>query len=211
MTSWPGPLGRTVGVCKDLTMETYQILLTAAALYFIVTTLYTRFRPSLRSIDGPPLAAWTNLWRFWNTFKGHDHLTHISLHRKYGPLVRIGPNTLSVADPAMIPVMYNTSGEFTKTGFYPLQSMTWHKRQQVNVFSTRDETLHREVKRKVASAYTLDALLQMEGKIDGCGDLLLRQIQNIAEASGQADLGSWLHYYSRHACGFSYATGGFNN
>ena len=172
-------------------------MLTAAAFYLIATTLYFRFHHSLRSIPGPPLAAWTNLWRLWNTFKGQTHLTTLALHRKYGPLVRIGPNTISVSDPSMIPIIYNTSGEFMKTGFYPLQSITWHKRPQVNIFSTRDERLHRGMKRKVAGAYTADTLLKMEAQIDACGDLLVEHLRQSADLGMALDLGRWLLYYSK--------------
>lgn len=96
----------------------------------------------------------------------------------------------------MIPVIYKTSGDFTKTGFYPLQSITWHKRQRPNVFSVRDEALHREMKRKVAGAYTMDALLKMENGIDGCGNLLMNHLKQCSDGGTSVDLGAWLHYYS---------------
>lgn len=165
-------------------------------LLVILHAITVRFQPTLRRVPGPYWAAWSNLWRCRDAFQGEAHVSSIELHRKYGKLVRVGPNAISVSDPEMIPVIYNTSGEFTKTGFYPLQSITWHKRQQVNVFSTRDEAVHREMKRKTATAYTAHALLKMEREIDECGDLLVEQMRKCVHAGKTFDLGAWLLYYS---------------
>ena len=169
--------------------------LAIAVLYRTIAGVYLRYRADLCDIPGPELAAWTSLWRFRDAWKGQAHRTAIELHREYGKLVRIGPNVVSVSDPAMIPVIYNTSGNFTKSGFYPLQSITWHKRQQLNVFSTRDEAQHNAMKRKVASAYAPDALLKMEKNIDDCGRLLTNHLEKCTAQSKPVDLSAWLLYY----------------
>lgn len=41
----------------------------------------------------------------------------IEMHKAYGKLVRSAPNVVDVGDPAMIPVIYNIKGDFTKVGF----------------------------------------------------------------------------------------------
>jgi len=169
--------------------------LAIAVLYRTIAGVYLRYRADLCDIPGPELAAWTSLWRFRDAWKGQAHRTAVELHRKYGKLVRIGPQVISVSDPAMIPVIYNTNGNFTKSGFYPLQSITWHKRQQLNVFSTRDEAQHNAMKRKVASAYAPDALLKMENNIDDCGRLLKGHLKECADQRKSVDLGAWLLYY----------------
>lgn len=76
--------------------------------------LYNRFRPGLRHIPGPTLAKYTRLWRFYNVWKGDAHHTAIELHKKYGPLVRIGPTHVSVGDPKEIGNIYGLNKGFTK-------------------------------------------------------------------------------------------------
>ena len=65
----------------------------------------------------------------------------------------------------------------------------------MSLFSTRSEVEHREQRKKVANAYSLEALLKMEGEIDGCGVLFLEKMGGFAERGEGVDLGAWLQYY----------------
>lgn len=93
-------------------IKTYPIPILVGLI--VLNLLYNKFQPGLTSIPGPTLAAYTKWWRFYDVYKGHAHLTAIDLHQKYGPLVRIAPNHVSVADPKMISVIYTNKEEFTK-------------------------------------------------------------------------------------------------
>jgi hypothetical protein len=74
----------------------------------------------LKSIPGPFLAAFTDLWRwraqqktlFWGP-------ALVQLHEKYGKLVRIGPNHISVSDPKAVNQVYGTHPVWVKVGFPP--------------------------------------------------------------------------------------------
>lgn len=63
---------------------------------------YTR----LSHIPGPFLARFTNIPRFLWVLGNRAHDIHTDLHRRYGPVVRFGPNMVSVADPAEISQIY---------------------------------------------------------------------------------------------------------
>src|SRR2546429_8194413 len=73
----------------------------------------------LRHVPGPFLASLTNIPRMSWVLSGRAHDVHISLHRKYGKLVRFGPNMVSVGDPAEIPNIYGFSGKFAKVRKFP--------------------------------------------------------------------------------------------
>jgi hypothetical protein len=171
----------------------FSLLFTILALF--ISYFIAKSKPHLRSIPGPRLAAYTKLWRLHDVYKGSSHLTAIALHTKYGKLVRIAPNVISVSDPAEIPKIYGIKGDFTKTAFYPIQAISWRGKVQQNLFSTRDEAFHRESKKKVAGAYGLEALLKMEPAIDGCGELFLRKMRKFADRGEEVDLGRWVQYY----------------
>lgn len=87
---------------------------------FVLVTLLTlrvlwrRFGGGLSGIPGPALAKFTRLWKLHSVWKGDHHRTEIKLHQQHGPLVRIGPRHVSVADPAAIPVIYGLNKGFTK-------------------------------------------------------------------------------------------------
>ncbi|KAF5626793.1 pisatin demethylase cytochrome P450 [Fusarium tjaetaba] len=155
-----------------------------------------RYRPGLSCIPGPPLAKWTKLWRLYDVYNGQSHQTAIRLHKKHGPLVRIAPRIISVGDPAAIKTIYGLTGAFTKSAFYPIQSISWNKKPQMNLFSTRDTVYHREQKKKVAHAYSLTSLLGSEEAMDSCTQLFTSRLDEWATTDKPIDLGAWLQYYA---------------
>ncbi|OAP58487.1 hypothetical protein AYL99_07577 [Fonsecaea erecta] len=173
---------------------TYPVLVVVGL--WVISLVYSRFRPGLRNIPGPPVAAYTKLWRLYDVYRGHAHLTAISLHEKYGPVVRIGPNHVSISDPTLIPVIYGIKENFTKTAFYPIQCISWKKQPEMNLFSTRDPEYHRIEKRKIGAAYSLPNLLQSEAAIDSCVNLFMYRLNEFASKREPVDLGAWLQYFA---------------
>ena len=82
--------------------------------FIVCYLLWNKFQPGLFNIPGPTAAAYTKLWRLYSVYKGHAHLDAIDLHEKYGKLVRIAPNIVSVSDPSCIPIFYGIKEEYTK-------------------------------------------------------------------------------------------------
>ena len=68
----------------------------------------------LSHIPGPIFAAFTNVPRFYWVWTRRAHLTHIDLHERYGKLVRLGPNMVSVGDAAEIQNVYRMKAPFAK-------------------------------------------------------------------------------------------------
>ncbi|SMY18713.1 unnamed protein product [Zymoseptoria tritici ST99CH_1A5] len=170
-------------------------LLPILFLLFLLSFVHAKFN-GLNKIPGPTIASFTKLWRLYDVWQGQAHWTAIKLHRKYGKLVRIAPNVVSVGDPDEVQRIYNIKGNFTKTAFYPIQSISWQKKPQPNLFSERNEAEHREQRRKVANAYTLESLLKMEPAIDECTKLFLSKMGEYADRDEPVDLGQWLQYYA---------------
>ncbi|KAL2000136.1 hypothetical protein VTN02DRAFT_3523 [Thermoascus thermophilus] len=175
-------------------LRTYVLYLIPAVV--VLHLLANRFKPGLSKIPGPTIAAYTRLWRLHDVWKGDAHNTAIRLHRKHGPLVRIGPKHISVGDPKAIPVIYGLKSGFTKTAFYPIQCISWNKKPQMNLFSARDEQFHRDQKRPVANAYSMTSLLDLEPAVDSCTDILISQLGRLADSATPVDLGAWLQYYA---------------
>jgi hypothetical protein len=81
-------------------------VLTLAALYIFSRVLWTSW--SIRCIPGPFWARFTNLQRLYWVKTGKAHDIHYKLHEKYGKFVRIGPNVISISDPAALTTVYPT-------------------------------------------------------------------------------------------------------
>src|SRR4051794_41123250 len=99
----------TVPLLKELARQYWPVLLSAAVLAWIVST---RYRTPLRNIPGPFIASWTILPRLFRVAIGRPHVWELRLHKKYGRIVRTGPNQVSVGDPAAINTIYNANDKF---------------------------------------------------------------------------------------------------
>lgn len=106
-----------------LTMDTLWRYIPSAtallAIALLVQVVRTRYAAGLRHIPGPFLASVTNLWRLYDVSKAHHQDTLIALHRSHGDLVRVGPNTVSVADPEAVKVIYGLRSGFKKVKCVP--------------------------------------------------------------------------------------------
>jgi hypothetical protein len=73
-----------------------------------------RYHNGLNKYPGPFLASLTDWWRFFDVYRRRPERTHIELHKKYGPVVRLGPNTLSFSDPDALKTIYGLNKGFIK-------------------------------------------------------------------------------------------------
>lgn len=72
---------------------------------FLVISVKSYYR--LSHIPGPFFARFTNIPRLLWVKSFNAHRIHIDLHKKYGPIVRFGPNMVSVGDPGEIGTIYS--------------------------------------------------------------------------------------------------------
>lgn len=96
---------------------TLNIILCLLLLTFLTLSMklaQTYFFSSVKSFPGPFCTNFTDIWRYVKTAGGQAHLVHADLHRKYGSVVRIGPNTLSISDPSLMKTIYNTKNPWKK-------------------------------------------------------------------------------------------------
>lgn len=96
----------------------YILLPLLTFLYF----LSNKYRYGINQYPGPWLAAYTDWWRFFDNVGQKSEKTFIQLHRKYGDIVRIGPNVLSFADPKALKAIYGLNKGFQKVKMCSLLS-----------------------------------------------------------------------------------------
>ncbi|ORY72116.1 cytochrome P450 [Pseudomassariella vexata] len=189
-------------------LTSHPFLLLFCALTLRILT--KRYLSPLRSIPGPFVASFTRLWKVYSTARGRTNLEHIALHRKYGPLVRIAPNEVSLSSPHAARLLLSAGKRFYKTDFYGV----FPPPENPDIFTETREDVH-AMKKKVANVpYSMAAMRQLNGFIDDTIDVLASRLDEYAAPEGedlqrekaqigaenvkkhQVDLGAWLHYFA---------------
>ena len=80
--------------------------------------LYPFYFSPFAKVPGPKLAAITSWWIRWVDFGGHRAATIDALHRKYGKIVRLGPNELSFTGAEAMQKIYGAGSPFSKAPYF---------------------------------------------------------------------------------------------
>lgn len=107
------------------------------AVLLIVYVFYQRFFHPLAKYPGPFLASLTDLWQVNQFLSLQQPYNLTRLHEKHGPIVRYGPDKLSITHESAIPTIYQSSARLMpKTEFYDAYGAA-----HPNVFGMRDEAV----------------------------------------------------------------------
>ncbi|KAJ0426711.1 cytochrome P450 [Aspergillus carlsbadensis] len=159
---------------------------------------YTR----LSHIPGPFLASWTNLVRRGWVTTGKAHLIHTDLHRRYGKVVRAGPNSVFVSDPKAIPLIYRFSEPFQKSEFYDALMPYVHGKPIDDVFATRSEATHRAMKQPIAAIYSMSNLVSFEPYVQSTIEYFFTRLDELYVRTGETcDFALWLHLFAADVMG----------
>ena len=116
--------------------------------------------------------------------------TMMKLHDQYGPLVRTGPNEVSVSDVGAIKQMYRAGTKFQKSDWYSV----WQGHRKFDLFAERNEKLHGEQRRMVSSAYSMEALKDLEPFVDTAIEVFMDCMK---QREGQIiDMGNWVQLFA---------------
>ncbi|KAK7028528.1 benzoate 4-monooxygenase [Favolaschia claudopus] len=108
-----------------------------------------------QQIPGPFLARWTSLWLTYHAYRGRRYKAVHAAHMRYGVLVRIAPNHISVASPDALSIIYGQGSRApAKSPFYD----SFVCNGKPSIFSTRDRQEHSAKRRIVSHAFSSSAL-----------------------------------------------------
>ena len=96
----------------DVVLTPYAIPV-LLVLYWLVP--YLTANTGIRNVPGPFFAKFTNLWLLAQARQGKRYLSVDQAHKKYGKLVRIQPNHVSVADENAVNAIYGHGNGFLKS------------------------------------------------------------------------------------------------
>ncbi|KAF2205452.1 pisatin demethylase [Delitschia confertaspora ATCC 74209] len=151
----------------------------------------------LRHIPGPFLASITNLPRVQWVRSNKAHDIHVALHRKYGKIVRFGPDMVSVQDPREIAKIYNYAGTFPKSDFYRVLLFFARGKPVPTIFATQDDNLHRTLRKPIAPIYSMSNMMSFERYVDSTISVFFNQLETRYIKTGAVcDLGTWLQWFA---------------
>ena len=188
----------------------------------LVRILSLRYQPGLSKFNGPFVASFTNFWRLWQAYWYDDRVPYPPL-RKYGKIVRLGPNTLLFTEPQAIRDIYTagfqkvreevsyidqpfrqclsaTRIDYLKSNQYRVAAGVSKGVVVPNIFSTTDKDFHAKLRRSVSAAFSLTGLIQYEPLVDRSVKVYLEEVDKrfagkIGE-EGIADLAEWNSYFA---------------
>ncbi|KAL6232166.1 hypothetical protein BDW75DRAFT_247361 [Aspergillus navahoensis] len=138
------------------------ILLSLAAVVFVqffCQIIYYKFFHPLRHYPGPFWAGATRIWSAWHHFRGTETEVLWQAVKKYGPIVRVSPTMLLLADSTLIPTVYHRRS--TKARWFPQEMF-----KRPGIILVRDPFRHAAHRRLVANTYSLSNVQRMEGLIE---------------------------------------------
>ncbi|QIW97248.1 hypothetical protein AMS68_002766 [Peltaster fructicola] len=165
--------------------------------------LHNRYRENLSRFEGPWYSSLSSIGTLYQTWADGDELPYIHLHHKYGKVVRIGPKKLSFAQPQAIRDIYGPQGIGEKSDFHIAHQQIANGVTIRTLFASTDKQWHDDVRRCVASAYSMSSMVQYEALVDESIGVLLAQLgDRFADKPGNAgvvDFPRWLHFFADDA------------
>ncbi|KAK7742002.1 hypothetical protein SLS53_004586 [Cytospora paraplurivora] len=164
--------------------------------------ILTKYRSGLRHIPGPFWASFSNSWKLRAVWNQRMHTENVRLHEDYGPIVRIGPNHVSVSDPQSMRTIYGVQNVFPKfnvcqSAFYPLAEAIYNGKFLPTLFTTESNEYHMHLKRAAANAFSMDVVAGLEEFADKCISTLVSRLREVSNG-GKDPINpvDWMQYFA---------------
>ncbi|KAK5630392.1 hypothetical protein RRF57_006107 [Xylaria bambusicola] len=135
--------------------------------------IYRRYLHRLRDFPGPSLAATSKLWHVWKSADGKNHLLLERLFNRYGPIIRTGPEELTIINAAIPHIIDGSKSQFRRATFYDAFL------PMVAISATRNVDDHDTRRRIWNRGFSSKALAGYESLMLRYTELLASQIQNL--------------------------------
>ncbi|KAL2782939.1 cytochrome P450 [Aspergillus keveii] len=146
---------------------------------FVYSVAYNLWFHPLRKVPGPLFAKIFNQYMVPSTLRLRRAQRLEKLHREYGPVVRVAPNEVSIADWKVYREIYSTKANAKTDEFYAPASFLDHE----NIFSMRNKAQHAARRKMQSQPYSQQAVLQNEALIADKAEILVRRMMNAAKGS----------------------------
>ncbi|KAI9730791.1 MAG: hypothetical protein M1818_008071 [Claussenomyces sp. TS43310] len=190
--------------------EPSTIYLCTPAFLFLVYLIHLFFFNALSHLPGPAISKISNFWKLNAAWHEDVPKRLIALHRRYGPIVRIGPNSISVNDPAAYPVIYGSKRVFKKTQYLAAAEPWYNGKPVPTIITTRDEQYHSQLVRVAKNGYLAAAAPEVEARLQPLVDLALAKIEELGMGGQRSiDTSTIIAHYALDAMGLIFISEAF--
>ncbi|OAK99157.1 cytochrome P450 [Phaeosphaeriaceae sp. SRC1lsM3a] len=157
---------------------------------FASICIYRRYFHRLRHFPGPPLAGVTKFWHVWQCRTGQNHLVIEKLREKYGPVIRTGPEELTIIDAAVPSAVDGPKSKCTKAVWYDFLL------PEIAVNTTRNNKEHDARRRIWDQGFSTKALAAYDERVVQYTNTLVQRIQSISQRSDAVNVSDWFYWYT---------------
>ncbi|KAH9063317.1 high nitrogen upregulated cytochrome P450 monooxygenase 2 [Lactarius vividus] len=180
----------------------YGSSVTSFALIYRLSPLHP-----LAKYPGPAIAKMSKLWAAYHSAMGDQHRCYKSLHDRYGDVVRVGPNELSIRDPLLIHPLLGQGGLPKGPGWEGLDGPPM-------LISQCDPILHMHQRKPWSRAFSSPAMKEYEIIVAKRIRQLVGSLEAMIQRSDQkaravVDMTKWLKYFATDLMGDMAFGGGF--
>lgn len=175
-------------------MSLQLVVLVAATILGLFLLRYVIILHKYPSAPGPKLALLSRHWYAYEVWKGKFEVWNLAQHRMHGKVIRVAPDMYTIDDLEGIKKIYGVASDMPKSDWYGVWSSNGITGD--NLFSMENRQLHGQMRRKVASMYSMSTIKQYEPYVDKCNRVLIRQLDDLEKAGQIFDLQRWMQSYA---------------
>lgn len=162
------------------------------------TKVYSTFTSPLSKIPGPTTSKWTRLRLKYEILKGNRmHYVH-ALHQQYGPIVRISPEEVSLADTQAVKTIYRVGGPYLKTPWY--KAFTGSRAYE-GLFTLRNKDVHNHNRKLQSHHFSEKWIKTMEPFIIANVQRAIERMREDVERKGWSDVLQWYTFMATDVIG----------
>ncbi|KAK2043658.1 cytochrome P450 [Colletotrichum somersetense] len=174
----------------QLVVALHVCLLSAGAIRALSRVIYNVYFHPLCAYPGPKFHAATGIPLSRMIASGKVHKSLADLHRKYGPVVRISPDTINWADPRALRDLMGHS----KGGMENYRDPINAKFKPNSIINSNRED-HARIRRVLAHGFSAQSMVEQQPIIKKHIDFLIQRLhENCSEGSRELNMVSWYNW-----------------
>lgn len=152
--------------------------------------LYRLYFHRLRSFTGPRAAAASKLWHVWKCRGGQNYLVIEDLHRKYGPIIRTGPEEITIIDPSVPLILDGPGNKCEKAAWYDFLL------PEIALNTTRSKQNHDYQRRVWDRAFSTKAFDTYEQLVTEHAKTMAMRISQLSQKQEDIVVTDWFYWFT---------------
>ena len=180
--------------------ETFLLVSSYSAALFTSMVIYRKYFHRLRHFPGPWLAGATKFWHVYQCRDGRNHLLLERLRHQYGPIIRTGPEELTVIDPEVPNAVDGPGNDCSKAVWYDFLL------PEIALNTTRSKRDH-DVRRRIWDhGFSSKALTYYEERVMEYAETLEARVAELSRRGEPVDVSKWFYWFTFDVMGeFAFA------